>query len=104
MKTKNTVNYYLHLQYYKYNTGAADNGSFTAYIKYETAERAEEIWSILEERLKEDKYGTSDFLDDAICVDGYVEELLAIFKVETNTYYDDKGLLKVEKIETRIKS
>lgn len=101
MKYKNTVNYLLEFGYYRYNTGSGDNGFFKEKIEYDSLEEAQGVWDKIESLLRKEE--TSDFLDKLLGEDGFIEELIAIYEVKTNKTYDEYGLLKLEKSETRIK-
>lgn len=102
MKYKDTIKYEIRFDYYRYNTGAADNGHFHGRLEYDSLDRAKEIYSILQERLKDDKYKTRDFLDSTLGVDGFITQVICINKVETKSTSDELGLLKLEKTVERL--
>lgn len=101
MKTQNTTTYIVRFQYYMYNTGSANNGYASGYVEFESLERAEEIWGILEERIQEND--TRSFLDSHLGVDGFIESLDALYRIEVIKISDDIGIFQSKLIETRVK-
>lgn len=80
------MRYELEYTYYQYNSGAADNGTYTKRIKYKTREEAQKAKADIDAAAKAHEEGRHSDADDTedrfIPYMGYFKKPATIFEIE----------------------